>query len=779
MDQDNTLNSKLSIANEACLQCPKCKALFARNVAYCTSDGTKLEDADSSQTTASVFAGKYEILNEIGSGGMGTVYRVRQILLDKICALKVIPAESLTDLLITRFQREAKTMATLDHPNLGRILDFGIYQNSPYMVMEYVDGKPLNKLILETELSIEEVIGIFSQVLDGLAHAHKKGVLHRDIKPSNIMIVPSSPDQQTKASCNHRAILLDFGIAKKIEPSDDTGVDNFKTQGLTRTGEMIGSPLYMSPEQAHGEKLTERSDLYSVGCALFECLAGTAPFVGKSTVDTLILHMEKPVPTLKEASLGREFPGGLERAIKKMLSKNPSDRYQTADETKRALALAIQLEDKQADIKAPDKSDKIISRTTIILVCLAVLISVSVIASITIQGEKFARDSKPILKEDKIEIEKTWLTVADKAIYDGKQEADTNINSDEDEPEKRINLKEPAAKETQYVPLTGNEETLALRGQILEIKRVRLIQQDRRLQRLGLAQAHFPHSMLGNLQGSLKVLRLSDANITDDDMKYVGELRTLERLHLNANPITSSGLKHVESLRSLHFLDLGGTKCDASGLSSLRYLSQLRNLSLNNNRFIDDKAVELVSTMNGLEELNLTRTKVTGKGIAYLSRMDRLSKLHLGSLRLRDKDIITIKNLPSLSVLYLGRNSISPKGLKHLTSLKLSSLNLDYNPIDDTAIDTILQMRNLRHLSLSSTKMTKNGLKKLTALPALRVLIVRQIDGLEEGFAHDFLTECKNCQEVVFLRERGSGYRRSEWQLDERTKKNSNNDSVK
>ncbi len=154
-----------------------------------------------------------------------------------------------------------------------------------------------------------------------------------------------------------------------------------------------------------------------------------APFVGKSTVDTLILHMEKPAPTLKEASLGQRISRRtMEEYVRKLLSKD-SLATATRPPTKQndALALAIQLDDKQANEEAPDKSDKIISRTTIILVCLAVLGSVSIITFMTMQGEKFARDSKPIIKEDKIEIEKTWLTVADRAIYDGKQEGPTTL----------------------------------------------------------------------------------------------------------------------------------------------------------------------------------------------------------------------------------------------------------------------------------------------------------------------------------------------------------------
>jgi hypothetical protein len=130
-------------------------------------------------------------------------------------------------------------------------------------------------------------------------------------------------------------------------------------------------------------------------------------------------------------------------------------------------------------------------------------------------------------------------------------------------------------------------------------------------------------------------------------------------LFLNANPITSDGLNYVTSMRSLRILDLGGTKCDTTGISKLRNLSNLKSLSLNNNRFIDDKAAEVVSSMDNLKELNMTRTKVTGKGIAYLDRLEKLSNLSLGNLRLQDKDIGSLKNFSNLTSLYLGHNRIT------------------------------------------------------------------------------------------------------------------------
>ncbi|MCC7529157.1 MAG: protein kinase [Candidatus Melainabacteria bacterium] len=770
MDQDNSLNSKLSIAEEAFLQCPNCKALYARNIAYCTADGTRLEDADATGTSGSIFAGKYEILGEIGSGGMGTVYRVRQILLDKVCALKVIPAQSLNDLSITRFQREAKMMATLDHANLSRIIDFGIYRNQPFMVMEFIDGIPLSKLILESQISIEETIDIFAQVLDALSHAHKKGVLHRDIKPSNIMIVQTTPVPQNKNCYDRKAILLDFGIAKTIDTTADTEIDNVKIQALTRTGEMIGSPLYMSPEQAHGDKLTERSDLYSLGCALFESLAGTAPFVGNSQVDTLILHMEQPPPTLKEASLGREFPAALERVVRKLLSKDPGERYQSAEETKRALMLALSL-DSGTDAVLPDQSGRTGTRATMLLIAVSLIATVSIITYLTLQGEKNARSADRVLEEDQIKIEKTVLSVADAQLL-GTRKKNRDTESDDEDAAAQYEQSEKSR-----LNLTGNETVLALRRKNIGDIDAKLIEQNKQLDRIGLAEAKFDHKMLGRLSGSLKSLRLAETGMKDDEMRYVAKNTALVKLVLNANPISSKGIRHLASMNSLRFLDLANTRCDAAAIYELRNLSNLQALHLNNNDRMDDKAAEAVSFLSGLQELTLDHTSITGEGIAYLRRLRGLSKLTLDGLNLQDNDIASLKDISSLKVLSLSHNKITAAGLKSLTQLKqLSSLYLDFNPIDDKGVDYLLQIPSLVNLSVSGTKLKPAGVMKLAELHNLRSIYVRRLQGVNDQVAYDFLSRSKSCQRFTFLREKNAGYGRAEWQLDEKsnlyTKKN-------
>ncbi len=759
MNQENSRSLKSAASDDAFLQCPQCKAFYERNISFCTADGTKLEEANGeveSDKTKAPFAGKYEILDEIGSGGMGAVYRARQILLDKICALKVIPAESLNDVLISRFQHEAKTMAALDHENLGRVLDFGIYQNQPFMVMEFLDGIPLNKLISQDTLSIEETIEIFAQVLNALSHAHKKGVLHRDIKPSNIMIM-----QPRNGDSARKAILLDFGIAKKL---DDDDFDSSKAQALTRTGEMIGSPLYMSPEQARGEKLTERSDLYSLGCALFECLTGTVPFIGNSTVDTLIMHMEKPAPTLKEASLGKDFPAGLERVVRKLLCKDPGERYQSAEETKRALALSLKLNDDDVEEKAACASTAA-SRTVLILAAMALVMVVSLIAYVSTQGVKTA--DKKVTDEDKIGLANTFLSVVDSAFSDKQQDGLKEAEADY----APVHFTPPREKRKLYVPITGRESSLALRDQTLEQKRVELIEQDKNLRRLGLMNARFPHSMLGNLSGSVEILRLTETGLKDEDIKLIIKNRHLKELSLNSNPLTDRGIRQLSSLKFLHLLDLASTRCGAHGISELHALPLLDTLYLSNSNHIDDKAAEAVSHLPALVELSLNNTKVTGKGIAHLSRIPHLSNLMLNELNLGNDEITQLKDCPSLTTLHLSDNMLTSMGVKHLLGIKkLHKLVLADNPIDDKAVDTLLQMSGLRYLNLSGTKLTREGIMRLAALPHLKDIHVRRINGLDEGDAHNFLTRCKTCREFVFLINKGSGYKRSEWLLDEKSK---------
>ena len=257
-----------------------------------------------------VIAEHYKVLSLLGSGGMGAVYLVEDSRDSNKYALKTILATDASDRNLQRFKRESEATSRLNHPNLVRIFDSGfISDGQPYFVMEFIEGKDLSTVMKEEgALPLDRVLEHFITICNAITYAHAQGVVHRDLKPSNVMIA----DGVIK--------ILDFGIAKIF--SDAT---QFNT--VTRSGEVIGSPSYMSPEQCLGRPVDLRSDVYSIGCMLYECLVGTPPFIGETALATMLKHQSEKPLSLKEASLGGSFPADLEIIISRMLEKDANNRY--------------------------------------------------------------------------------------------------------------------------------------------------------------------------------------------------------------------------------------------------------------------------------------------------------------------------------------------------------------------------------------------------------------------------------------------------------------------
>jgi len=286
-----------------------------------------------------VLGGRYQLLEVLGEGGMSAVFLSRHKELDQLVAIKVLRFDrSVGDDSLKRFLQEAKATFQLNHPNLIRLLDFSAAEEElPYLVMEYVSGTTLSDVLKEKgRLDAQEFVNIFGQVCDGLAYAHSKGIVHRDLKPSNIMLA-TEPDGTRVAK------IVDFGIAKMAH--SDT-----EEQHLTKTGEIFGSPFYMSPEQCRGLSPDKRSDLYSMGCAMFECLSGSVPYRGENSMRTLFMHIDEPVPTLKLPRY-RSFATAraLEEVTNRLLQKDPEDRFQNASDVKKSLIDCLNRPDRQRD----------------------------------------------------------------------------------------------------------------------------------------------------------------------------------------------------------------------------------------------------------------------------------------------------------------------------------------------------------------------------------------------------------------------------------------------
>lgn len=250
--------------------------------------------------------GQYQITSQIGRGGMATVYKAYQVSMDRYVALKVVSGQVMDDPnFLKRFRQEARLIAKLEHPHILPVHDYGEEDGMPYMVMRFLEAGTLTELLEAGPLQLSEIDRIFTQLTDALEYAHENGVIHRDIKPSNAML-----DKRGTV------FLTDFGIAKIVEGA---------SPGLTATGAITGTPSYMSPEQAQGNKVDQRSDIYSLGIVLFEMLTGRVPFEAETPMAVLFKQILDPPPPL--STVRADLPYTLEIVLLKALAKKPEDRY--------------------------------------------------------------------------------------------------------------------------------------------------------------------------------------------------------------------------------------------------------------------------------------------------------------------------------------------------------------------------------------------------------------------------------------------------------------------
>jgi eukaryotic-like serine/threonine-protein kinase len=255
-------------------------------------------------TTYADRAGRYRLDDRIATGGMGEVWRATDTVLDRRVAVKLLKQEHADEPVFrSRFETEARHAAGLHHPGVAQVYDFGSgdEHSLPFLVMEYVEGQPLSALLRPGEsMDPAAVSSLLAAAGDALGAAHLQGIVHRDVKPGNLLV---TPDRQVK--------VTDFGIARA------TG-----SVALTRTGEVLGTPQYISPEQAEGRPATPASDVYSLGAVGFECLAGRRPFVAETPVATALAHLRQPVPELPAA-----VPADLAGVVRRAMAKDPAERY--------------------------------------------------------------------------------------------------------------------------------------------------------------------------------------------------------------------------------------------------------------------------------------------------------------------------------------------------------------------------------------------------------------------------------------------------------------------
>ncbi len=586
----------------------------------------------------SVLFDKFRVIKLLGRGGMGSVYQVQHLHLRTEYALKCLNKQQHNDATWRRFENEARASNKLDHPNLIKVHDSGLLPDGqPYFVMDLVDGVTLADEIKKTgRLPVHIVLKLFIQVGFALSYAHERGVIHRDIKPTNIMLVNNKD-----GTLSNSVKVVDFGIAKL------TGQDEFNQQTLTRTGEIFGSPLYMSPEQCMGISVDHRSDLYSLGCVMYEALTGAPPIVGDNALSTMMKHQtEKPL-SLKQASMGLEFAEQLEFLVQKLLEKDPKNRYSnasllTADlvALEQNLHTGVTMSLNAEDIKKiSDNSRKlgIFSDPKSIAIS---LIAVATSYGLGVgTGLLLSRNEKEVKKEIVQLEEGLPLPAAIPNLSPDRFPA--IVNSD----------KVKTAGPIEYKPRYFSSESGAVRT------------------------FHFPKSAsLGHVESTF-----SNENKGPVEIRGDVSLRVPLSINVNDNFLENSTL--MSKFRSDEIAFIGFRDCQKPVGQFLSYAAKMTKLS----------------------DIDLSGSSAGPGDLKHLEKIPSLSRLTFSKSHMTIDDVIHFKKLPDLTTVSVcGMSGVKPliaclPKIKNLLRLELGRCKLD---IDD--LKEIAKLRSINFLDLTA-----------------------------------------------------------------------------
>lgn len=646
---------------------------------------------------------KYQILSEIGAGGMGCVYLAQHLLLNKEVALKTFKSANLTEDERLRFQREAQAIAKLSHPNVIQVFDFGYALGGtvPYYTMERLHGESLRQRLDRVGyLSDVEAISTFGQVSSGLIAAHHKGIIHRDLKPDNFFLSLGGTEHG-----ENQVKIIDFGIASLALPNQDA-------QRLTAVGLVFGSPLYMSPEQSMGLPVTVQSDIYSFGCALFHALTGKPPYLGATAFATLQMHQEAPLPRLSDVAPERQFAPGWQRLLSTMLAKNPGDRY--AD-----------FEAVQAELKSLER--RLVARPR---------------ATGTGAGIGTGVGA--------VESDNGNMQDVESGIDDGYEPH---------EPAKKISRL--------ALFITIGLIVLAISGELGWLFVEDNIKRDKELADKNRIAQIAAEVMPANMKKSLGDVAASGAKSTErqtqesrknydmfDKPEQLSEELSYRKpehpVKLNGCRIDSETLQKIAESPWVKKLFLCNTFIDNAALAKLKDL-KLREINLDDSNF-DDIGAAALAQCKSLAIVRLPVTKITPVGVASLARLKALEEFVLEGSDI-DNDylaaIATCRHLIKLSI------ESSPKvdsvGISNLADSQIENLDLNScSAIDDKALSYLAQMKRLKVLYLNYTKVTTSGIKRLCQKsPGIRHISLVGCDGINPVQIAELRKQFINCKFIL------------------------------
>jgi len=592
---------------------------------------------------------QFEFLSELGRGGMGTVYLAREKSTGKHFAIKLVNQDLVNDpRCIKQFEHETQAVRKLNHANLVAVYESGLsLKGVPWILMDYIEGKDLASIIVQQgHLPVDDGLAILLQICDGLEYAHGKGIVHRDLKPSNIIVT---------AGKGNFVKIVDFGIAKILTP--------FETKGLTtQTEDVIGSPNYMSPEQCQGEQLDERSDIYSLGCVIYEMFSGKAPFAHKNQIKTILDHIRARPKPLAVRFPTLQIPPALDAVVLKCLSKKPLARYQSALELREDLALISsgkQPKRARSNVFSQGFGPGQWKGITVVAVGAATICGAAVWLQFIGGREPKPADAKvwtplPAAVLQTQGLPKDAVTL----LIDANIDFSLSFSLHHAPPVKRlVHVEASELKEIRKHPQTTS---------------------------VGFRNTDAHDSAIEYLEGlSLEKIDLSDCPfITSAAGQFLRKLNSLNYLDLSCDNITPQTFRDIAKL-PLRTLYIAGT--NLSDLSPLLQFKSLHCLNLEDCQFLNDQS------------------------FATLAKMP-IELLYLGGDDLTDSRTRSLTKMKSLKLLSLPDTNVTDQHVAQLSaSLHLLRLNIDRTSVTDKSVDSLRKMSSLVELNLDGCDKVSPG----------------------------------------------------------------------
>lgn len=679
-----------------------------------------------------IIGGDYEVLKWIGAGGMGNVYRVRHTMMNSDYALKTLSADKVTEVAWRRFQNEAQAIARMSHPNIVGIYNLGLHEGRlPYYVMDILEGDTLNDLLRDRgPMPVKEALTLFVELCGGFGYAHKKGIVHRDIKPPNIVLL-------NKPAPNCKAKIVDFGIAKL------SGIKDPQNQFLTSAGEVCGSPYYMSPEQTVGQRIDARSDIYSLGCTLFEALTGAPPLRGRSAVDTMMMHQTTAPPSLKTASGGKEFPESLETIMATLLAKEPMNRYQSMEQVAQDLSAvlageqtavntainpyAAQMQRAGAEKDATgkfrarerlyqpeedsDDSGGGLNKPLIALVAVAIIATGGGVGgflywknqttshkTVTASAAPAAA-AKPQQFEALCKSGPTELKDAENVIEDNdRNKTPPSVSLKETTPYSHLGLHAGRPSRIFDFPsditigdIRSTYNTFApgavgtryyLDNDVLSFTPDPIL-------------LKYPQYVKRFRKGDLKGLHISGNSATNDLLKVTHTIPGVSKLQFGHCPkLTVDCFKYIADMPSLTALQFDDESFSPEQLSHLPLLSKIPEIGFSYQKDADPY-LKLIKGSPAVKTLVLTRSTVGRKGFEYIASLPNLVKLVLEGSEISSADIKLLAGMPKLKAIFFTEQKIDALMLSSLKKLK----NVEFMSIDVNAAAPMSDARLMADLN--------------------------------------------------------------------------------